>query len=231
MEIRLNKYLSMAGLGSRRKVEGEYILANRVFINNVLIKNLSYKVRPQDEIKVDGKKIEVQKKFEYYILNKPKGYVVSHKSQKGQKTIYNLLEPSMRKINYAGRLDKESHGLIILSNDGDFIHRLTHASFGTLKRYRVSLDFIPSNLARTFEKEGVVSEGCLLHVSKVKILSYENKQVEITLMEGQKRHIRRMFEGLGIKVLDLYRFAIGKMNLDQIHLAEGKFLRVEASDF
>ena len=232
IEYRLNKFLAQAGLGSRRGVEEKFILANRVQVNDIIIRDLSYKVQVTDDVKVDGKKLHFDTHFEYYILNKPKGVVVSRKSQnKNQKTIYQIINQNMSNLKYAGRLDVDSHGLVILSNDGDFIHSITHAKFGTLKKYRVILDQIPPKIKVLLENKGVVSENSILHVFKSKVISYENKIIEITLMEGKNRHIRRIFESLGVKVLDLYRFSVGKINLDKIKLAEGKTLAVKKEDF
>ena len=232
---RLNQYLAMAGLGARRKVEKEYILEERVSLNGRVIKSLGQKVNPEDEVRVDGKKIRLSQSFRYYVLNKPAGFVVSsivHSgAQKKQRTIYSILPPSMHSLRYAGRLDKESRGLIVLSDDGKFIQSITHPRFSMPKRYRVLLDKVPENLSQRLCREGVVYENQSLRAEKIHVLSQREKCIDMTLKEGRKRQIRRMMECLGVQVLDIYRYALGALSLDDLALKEGTYAAVEKNCF
>lgn len=237
---RLNRFLSQAGLGSRRKVESEFILAGRVSVNGHVNRVLHTRITPRDKLCVDGKQIRLPQSFRYYVLHKPKGYVVSSVPQKTQKTIYELLPANLHSLKYAGRLDKESRGLVVLSDDGVFIQFLSHARFQTPKRYRVALDRIPENLEDLTElpcKQGIRYEDSLLRAEQVRILSskargkLKEKWIEIVLLEGSKRHIRRMMEALGLQVLDLYRYAIGNVDLDRMALPEKKYRSIKPRCF
>ena len=233
---RLNRFLAQAGLGSRRKVESEFILAGRVSINGCTNRDLHTRLGPQDELCVDGKQIHLPEKFRYYVLHKPKGYVVSRLAQKGQKSIYALLPAELHSLKYAGRLDKESRGLVVLSDDGEFIQFLTHARFQTPKYYRVALDHIPEDLGDLTEllcEKGIQYKDTLLRAEQVKVLASQTKKkwLEIVLREGRKRHIRRMIEGLGLQVLDLYRYAVGNVSLDHLALSEKSYKAVSPHCF
>lgn len=221
---RINRYLAMAGIASRRKSE-ELLLAGRVSLNGKLLHQLSQKVDIHDEVHVDGKIISLaKKKFQYYMLNKPQGYVVSRRAQGNQRTIYKLLPPNLHSLNYAGRLDKNSHGLVILSDDGDFLHNITHAREEIKKYYHLSLDTISSGLLHKL-KQGIWDDGEYLKIVDARVVSYTDNMIEIILHEGRKRHLRRMIRALGGKVLDLYRYRIGHLNIENkaMRLKEGSY--------
>ena len=129
-QLRINKAIALSGLTSRRKAE-ELIKSGKVKVNGKVVRELGLKISRTDSLEVDNKKISLKSHTSTYILmNKPKGYVVSNSDEKGRKTIYDLLPDEYKSLKYAGRLDKDSEGLIILSNDGDFINNITHPNIG-----------------------------------------------------------------------------------------------------
>lgn len=229
---RLNHFLAKAGLGARRKVETQLILAGRVRINGKIIKDLNTKVSEKDMVCVNEQEIKLPINFQYYILNKPKGFVVTKLSQKKQKTIYLLLTEELQKLNYAGRLDKDSRGLVVLSDDGDFIQNITHASNKVSKYYRVRLNSIPPNISDLICKQGVQVENELLRADSAKIVHNQaNSYLELVLKEGRNRQIRKMMRGLGLHIIDLYRYAIGKINIEKLGLKEGQYQLINPKFF
>ena len=241
--LRLNRFLAQAGLGSRRKVEKDFILAGRVSVNGSVERALHRKILPEDRLYVDGKRILLPRSFRYYALHKPRGYIVSRVVRKGQRSIYSLLPAPLRDLKYAGRLDKESRGLIVLSDDGDFIHSLSHARFESPKYYRVTVQVSSPKKAPLYwteaqwreelSKKGVWYEDSLLRAEKVDLISSEKERqvLNIILYEGRKRHIRRMMEGLGFRVLDLYRYALGALKLEALGLGERECKAINPSRF
>jgi 23S rRNA pseudouridine2605 synthase len=229
--FRINQYLARAGFGSRRETES-IVNEGRVELNGNRITTLDTRVRPGDIVSVDGKTVRTAEKYHYVIMNKPAGYVVSKKGFGGEKTIYSLLPQDMRSLKYAGRLDRESRGLLLLSDDGDFIQAMTHPSKRMTKRYLVTVNTLPAekDLQKMFYK-GVVEGGELLRAIRASVLSREPITVEIILGEGKKRHIRRMFKTLGIKVTDLFRAGIGFFNIEENPIEEGHFMEIDPAAF
>lgn len=232
-EIRINKYLSLCGVGSRREVE-EYILQGKVSINGVPINDLSYKVKKTDLVILDGKRIRPIANHIYIAVNKPKGYLVSKKKfNKKEKLIYDILPENIKKqyhLGYAGRLDKNSRGLVILSSDGIFLYHVTHPKYKVLKKYYVQLDesltFYDFNL---LTGKGVLDGKERLRAISIQTRDVEQHIYEIVLMEGKKRHIRRMFNALLYEVIDLYRFAIGNFSLEDFPIPQGEYKEFDPS--
>ena len=223
---RINRYLSLAGSGllSRRKSEA-LVLAGRVSVNGKVLDQLQQKITADDEVWIDGRRITLEpQSFQYYMLNKPRGYVVSRRAQGKQKTIYELLPKDLQHLKYGGRLDKESRGLLILSNDGNLLYHLSQASYQVTKYYRLRLSHIPLQLLSNLQK-GVWDAGECLKIADAKILSQEQKVIEITLYSGKKRHLRRMLQAFDTQVLDLYRYRIGSLNIEEkaMRLLEGEY--------
>lgn len=232
-EIRINRYLALCGVGSRREVE-DFILSGRVYVNGIPIKDLAYKVKKTDLVLLDNQRVFPNKNHIYLAINKPKGYIVSKKKfKKSEKIVYELIPENYRKkynLGYAGRLDKESRGLVILSSDGFFIHHLTHPKYKVLKKYYVQLD----DKLTLYDFNLLTGKGVIDNKERLRVLSISTKDIEkniyeLTLMEGKKRHIRRMFNVLFYEVLDLYRVAIGKFNLEQYPIPEGEYIEFDPS--
>lgn len=222
MEVRLQKIISEAGIASRRKAE-ELIVEGKVKVNNKVVKELGYKADPEkDHIRVDGREIKIEHKKVYIALHKPVGIISSRKDEKGRKTVIDLI-PTNTYMYPVGRLDFDSSGLILLTNDGELANALMHPSFEIPKTYIVTINGIISNMLLEKFQKGIRLEDGVTAPAKVKVLSRENDQtkMEVTITEGKNRQIRRMFEALGHEVIRLKRIKIGEITLGE--LASGKF--------
>lgn len=219
--MRINKYIAQSGFCSRRKAD-ELIEAGRVSVNGKVVTLLGYEIRTKDKVQIDGKNLRI-KKLEYYRFYKPTGYITTHDDEKGRKTIYDILPPEMSHLNPVGRLDKDSSGLLILTNDGNLAYELTHPSIKVAKVYHVTVD---ANLK--VEELQKLADGIELEPNKIAycdcvILEKKKNEtfLEITLYQGLNRQIRRMFEFLGHNVVHLKR--IRHATLDLVGLKKGQF--------
>ncbi|MCB1171434.1 MAG: hypothetical protein KDK25_13900, partial [Leptospiraceae bacterium] len=228
--VRINRYLARAGFGSRRQVE-DYVTAGRVKINGKTVTALDSRVGPGDMVTLDGRQVHFTEGHIYMGFNKPAGYAVSAKSFPGSPSIYEILPRDCQGLKYAGRLDRDSRGLLVLSNDGEFLNQVMHPARRVTKRYIVTLDELPEaeELSGAFYR-GVVDEGELLRAVRVGIISRPEKQVEVILSEGKKRQIRRMFASLDVKVLDLYRVSVGFLSLENHAVKEGSTFSFEPEE-
>lgn len=227
--IRLNRYLAQCGLGSRRQCD-ELISAGRILVNGKKVLVLGMKIDPaQDRIDYNGKKVREIRKLEYVAYHKSKGTLVTAKDPKKRKTIYDEIKRSgynADHLKYIGRLDRDSEGLLILTNDGDMIHALTHPRFHIKKVYQIRINKkVSENDAEVMVKDGVMSEGERLHAGAVRRIvskaDLNNFWYEIDLYEGKNRQIRRMFSALGYDVLRLKRTQFSSIKLK--NLPRGKF--------
>lgn len=218
--MRINKYLAHSGVCSRRQAD-ELISQGRVSINEDVVKELGVKVSPEDIIKLDGKEVKLSKKFEYFLLNKPIGYVSTVKDPHAEKTVLDLVK-SEERLYPVGRLDKDSRGIIIITNDGDLTYKLTHPKKDIFKTYEVILDKKPKEVDLKTLIIGIPMDGYLTKRCKIKKISNYNYQISIS--EGKNRQVRRMFNYIGCKVVDLKRISIGKIKDN--YLPEGKFRKL-----
>lgn len=222
--MRLNRFLAQCGLGSRRSCE-QLIRAGRIRINGVTITDLATQVDPsQDKVEYKGKDIQAVRPLQYVAYHKPKGPVVTHNDPQGRQTVYDALEQScghsMTHLNYVGRLDRNSEGLLLLTNDGALIHGLTHPRYHIKKVYRVRTEGpVPEEDLRRMTHEGVVSQGQVLHAKIAKPVQPAQAKrgtehwYEIHLLEGKNRQIRRMFESLSHRIVRLKRTRFGPIKL------------------
>ena len=224
--MRINKFLASGGLSSRRKAE-EYILNGRIKVNGEVMTNLAYDVKDDDVVLVDNKPISSQK-FEYYMLNKPKGYVSTASDDRGRKTVVELID-TLSRIYPVGRLDYESEGLLILTNDGELTNKLTHPKHNISKTYLVNINTDISTDELEKLKNGVVIDGYKLHSCEIKILEKNKLQtkMEITIFEGRNREIRKMFETLNKTVVFLKRIKIENLALGKLKRGEYRKLTNE----
>jgi 23S rRNA pseudouridine2605 synthase len=214
--VRLNRFLALAGLSSRRGAE-EYIRHGRVTVNGQLSTNLATQVAPSDQVKVDGQTVRTQE-FVYLLLNKPADYLTTRSDERSRKTIYDLLPADLPKLAHVGRLDKESEGLLLLTNDGDLAFRITHPKFKLEKEYLVTLDREMEGEDSAKTKKGVyLAEGRARFEAIAKV---NPRQVRVVLTQGIKRQVRRVFAALGYKVKRLQRVRIGP--LTDLGLRSGK---------
>ncbi len=221
--MRINRYLAYCGLGSRREVE-KLVEDRRVQVNGKTLDDLGYRVQPDDLVLVDGKTVRPSESRVYIALNKPPGYVVSRRSFPGNPSVYELLSPEHANLGYAGRLDRESRGLVILSSDGAFIQSIAHPRQGVTKRYIVTVDAsIDDADLGIMTGRGVKDEGEVLRAISARVIDRKEKRVEIILAEGRNRQIRRMFEALEYQVVDLQRVSVGRLSLEDHSVPEGEF--------
>lgn len=228
MEERLQKYLANCGVASRRKCE-EYILQGRVKVNEKTVSELGIKVNPEkDIIKFEEKEIKPEKKFVYILLNKPIGYVTTANDQFGRDTVLDLAKVKERVVP-VGRLDMYTSGALILTNDGDFVYKVTHPKHEIEKTYTVTVKGIVQDSEVKMLKNGVIIEDYKTKPAKVKILKTDIEKnisrLEITIHEGKNRQIRKMCEAVGRKVLSLHRSKIGKIGVKDLEIGKWRYLQ------
>jgi 23S rRNA pseudouridine2605 synthase len=221
--MRLNKFLALCGLGSRRKCES-LIQAGRVAIDGNVVESLGISVNEQTSIvKVDGKRVFPPQEFVYILLNKPKGYVTTANDELGRKTVLDLL-PDKFRLFPVGRLDKDTMGALLLTNDGEFAFQLIHPKFNVDKIYQVSLNRPINNADVQKLQSGILLEEGVTSPCQVKIVQPDQKKIEIILHEGRKRQIRRMLKSLGYEVVDLIRTQFGAIVLKNLKPGEWRYL-------
>ena len=220
--MRLNKFMATAGVASRRKCD-EIILEGRVKINAKVVKKLGVQVDPQkDLVTIDDGAIRIKGDFEYYLLNKPTGYVTTVSDPQGRRTVMELIPDSRKRLYPIGRLDYNTSGLLLVTNDGDLTQKLTHPSFELGKTYVAKIEGEVTLLDVAKLRSGVDIGGFVTSKADVNLLSSNKKEsrVKLTIHEGKNRQVRKMFESIGKKVLELERIAIGKLNLSGLKVGE-----------
>ncbi len=222
--LRLNKYLALQ-LGVSRR-EADNLIAQRKVTINGETATLGGRFKRGDDIAVDGKKIDGETAYECIALHKPTGYVCSRKRQGDNPTIYELLPESFHRLKPVGRLDRDSSGLILLSNNGDFAYQMTHPSFYKVKKYNVRLDKDLEPLHQQMISDyGVSLEDGPSKLQLERMSESNRKEWVITMHEGRNRQIRRTFDSLGYKVLKLHRTNFGNYSLGDI--PAGKYKSVD----
>ena len=226
--VRLNKYIASSGLCSRRAAD-ELIEAGKVNVNGKIVTELGYLVQPKDKVFVDKKMVRPVK-HEYYKFFKPAGYITTADDEKGRKTIYDLLPENLYHLKPVGRLDKDSTGLLILTNDGELINQLTHPSVKVPKIYLVSID------SRIHKHEleqmalGIEIEKGKMAYADITVLEMDSKSttMKITLFQGLNRQIRKMFEHFGYNVKTLKRIQHATVSLEGLKRGEFKPIKPQA---
>ena len=223
MSMRLNKFLSSCGVASRRKCE-EIILAGKVSVNGKVTNVLSTIVNEKvDKVEVDGVAIKLPAQFVYLKMNKPKGYACTASDERGRKTIFDLLESDVRLFN-VGRLDYDTEGLLLLTNDGDFANLVTHPKYHFEKEYIVTAEGEVKEGDLAVLRKGVVIDGQRMPTARVKLLSFDGKwsKVSVVIDEGQNHQVRRMFEAIGKDIKLLKRVRIGDVHLGGLYRGKTK---------
>ncbi|MBO5413038.1 MAG: rRNA pseudouridine synthase [Clostridia bacterium] len=227
-EIRLQKYLASKGIASRRKCE-EYINQGKVKINGETVKELGIKVNPNKvKIEFNGKEIKnTHEPHVYILLNKPIDYVTTVKDQFGRNSVLDLVKINKR-IVPVGRLDMYTSGALILTDDGDFVYKITHPKHEITKTYTVTLKGIPTSEEIRKLENGVDIGGFTTSKAKVKILKTDEEagtsRLEITIHEGKNRQIRKMCEAINKKVLALHRSKIGNIGVKDLKIGTWRYL-------
>ena len=215
--IRLQKFLAEAGVASRRASE-QFILAGRVTVNGRPARELGAKIQPgHDEVAVDGAPVKARRKI-YVALHKPRGFLCTRSDPEKRSTLADLLPREWQHLAPVGRLDRDSEGLIFLTNDGEFALRLTHPRYGVHKIYHATVEgrAAPRVVARLLA--GIEDCGDLLKAERARILSANNSHsvIELELGEGRNREVRRMLAALDLNVARLQRIQIGRIKLGEL---------------
>ncbi len=205
--MHLNKYIAHAGICSRRKAV-DYIKAGLVRVNGTIVENPAYQVLPTDTVRVDGQDIKTERRW-YIVLNKPKDYLCTVSDERGRKTILELLGNVVTARVYpVGRLDRNTTGVLLISNDGDLVQQLIHPKFEVEKVYAVDLNKALTSVDRNHLLNGIRLDGSLVTCDDITIVQGgRGKQVIVTLHSGKYRVVRRMFELLGYDVVALDRIS------------------------
>lgn len=226
MRERLQKVIATAGVASRRQAE-KMITEGRVSVNNVVTTQLGEKADPEkDIIRVDGKIISTEKTKYYIALNKPSGFVTTLHDPENRPTIVDLIGGIPERVYPVGRLDYDSRGLLLLTNDGDFAQKIQHPRFRKPKVYKVKIQGHLSKKDLNQLVRGIKTGDDVFRPENVKMEKYNNKScwLRLTLREGQNRIVRRGFEALGYRVAHLVREAIGSLNLGGLKEGEWRHL-------
>ncbi len=231
MEERLQKYLANNGIAARRKCE-EYILEGRVKVNGQVVTELGTKINPEiDVVEFDEKKVEKVEQHVYILLNKPIGYVTTVKDQFDRPTVLDLVK-TKEKVIPVGRLDMYTSGALLLTNDGEFVNKITHPKNEVEKTYTVTVKGIVNNDDVEKLENGVEipmdDETFVTGKAKVKILKTEEEKnfsrLQITIHEGKNREVRKMCEAIGRKVLALHRRKIGNLDVKSLKIGQWRYL-------
>lgn len=235
MEERLQKFLANQGICSRRKAE-EKILQGKVKVNGQVITELGTKIDPEkDEICYEDKLVSNQIEKVYILLNKPIGYVTTVKDQFNRPTVMELLKEHGKRIKTSvvpvGRLDMYTSGALILSNDGEFVYKITHPKHEITKTYQVTVKGTIAESEVEQLKQGVDIGEYVTKLAQVRIMKIDSEKdisrLEITIHEGKNRQVRRMCEAVGRKVLALHRSKIGNLNVKDLKLGQWRYLKKE----
>lgn len=227
-KIRLQKYMAQCGVASRRHAE-ELIQAGRVKVNKDIVTEMGIRVSEQDRVEVDGKLIKKEKKLIYIMLNKPSGYVSTVSDPEGRKTVLDLIDGVNERIYPVGRLDYDTTGLIILTNDGDFAFQNTHPGQETRKTYIAEVLGMPSNKTLQALRKGIMLDDKPTAPALVEVVDIKAKStvLKIIIHEGRNRQVKRMCEAVEHPVLRLKRTAVGSLTLGDLKPGEWRYLSIK----
>lgn len=224
---RLNKAIAEAGIASRRAAD-ELISQGRVMVNGSVVTELGTRVTPSDRVSVDGKLIGNPERNVYVLLNKPKDTISTTSDEKGRRTVMSLVK-SQQRIYPVGRLDRNTTGVLLLTNDGELAHRLMHPSYGIERHYHAELDKpIDLKHARAIAEGGVdLGSGDVSGACDVQVADKDRRSVAITLTEGKNREVRRLFEAFGYEVVRLQRKSYAGLTARGLDRGESRSLTRE----
>jgi pseudouridine synthase len=220
--MRLNKFLAQAGIASRRQAD-QMIKDGRVLLNNIVLTEMGMQVNPEtDQIKVDGQPVVLKEENEYLILNKPPGYLSTVSDPFDRPIVMNLLPKGNTRLYPVGRLDLDTSGLLLFTNDGELTLALTHPRHLVEKVYQVRVNGLPNEEKLQNLATGVLLEDGLTAPAKIALEGIENGNaiIEITIREGRKRQIKRMMQTIGHPVISLHRAAVGPLKLGDLKPGE-----------
>lgn len=227
MEERLQKFLARAGVASRREAE-KLIASGKVKVNGNIVTILGTTINPHiDQVKVNGKLIKRPENNIYLMLNKPKGYITTAKDERGRPTVLDLIgEGITERVYPVGRLDRDTEGLLLITNDGSLAHGLTHPKYKIFKTYRALVSGVPQKNDLLKLRKGIIIDQKMTSPAKVKFIKDFGKEslIEISIYEGRNQQVRRMFEQIGFPVLHLRREKITFLELGSLDLGKYRHL-------
>lgn len=223
--MRLNKYIASAGICSRRKAD-ELIAAGNVKINGAVMREMGYDVQEGDQVSVNGRPVEAADNKVYVAVNKPKGYITSMDDDRDRATVAQLVSDIPERLFPVGRLDYNTTGLLLMTNDGDLAYRLTHPKHEVYKTYVAMVSGIVSDARLAKLRKGVDIGGFVTSPAKVRVIKQNQRStvVEISIHEGKNRQVRKMFKAVGNNVIELERIAIGDLRLG--HMQQGHYRKL-----
>ena len=222
--MRLNKFLSTAGVASRRKCD-ELIKDGKIYVNGEVQSNLGIVIdEKKDVVEYLGERVILPSSFIYLKMNKPKGYACTASDEKGRKTIFDLLEDKSVRLFNVGRLDYDTEGLIFLTNDGEFANSVIHPKFQIEKEYIVTVEGAMKESEFAVLRKGAVINGERMPSAKVNPISFDGKvtKLSVVITEGQNHQVRRMFEAIGRDIKLLKRVRIGSVHLGNLYRGKTK---------
>jgi len=225
--MRLSLFVAKSGYASRRKAD-ILIEDGQVEVNGVVVREPYFQVEPEDNVKACGKKLTVSEKI-YLVFNKPEGVTTTLQDKFAEKKVMDFLPRKFNGVFPVGRLDKNSSGLLILTNDGDLCYRLTHPKFSVEKEYLIRVcGSMPDNVS-LLAKKGIVDEGEHLKAKSVSVIKRDKQSTVcvVVVCEGKKRHIRRLLAGLGFPVMELKRIRIDRLLLGDLKPGEYRIISKE----
>jgi 23S rRNA pseudouridine2605 synthase len=215
--MRINQYISQSGVASRRKAEA-LVLGGKVSVNGVVVKELSTQIGENDVLEIDGQKISPVKKYTTIAFHKPPGVICTKEDPQGRKTIYDCLPSGFSSLKYVGRLDLQSRGLVLLSDNGELVHRLTHPKYQIERSYLVWTSKELSRRAMETLLNGIdIGDG---EIGKVKDIYLDDGFVELVLTEGKNREIRKMLHALHYHIEDLKRIGFANIKLGDLNAGD-----------
>lgn len=227
--MRLNKFLSTAGVASRRKCD-ELIKDGKIYVNGEVQSNLGIVIdEKKDVVEYLGERVILPSSFIYLKMNKPKGYACTSSDEKGRKTIFDLLEDKSVRLFNVGRLDYDTEGLIFLTNDGEFANNVIHPKFQIEKEYIVTVEGAMKESEFAVLRKGAVINGERMPSARVNPISFDGKvtKLSVVITEGQNHQVRRMFEAIGRDIKLLKRVRIGSVHLGNLYRGKTKPMTAE----
>ena len=227
---RLSKKIARSGFSSRREAE-KYIESGRVKVNGIIIKELSFQVGINDQIHIDGRRINKEGKTRLWKFHKPKGLITSHKDEKSRQTIFQILPKNLPRLITVGRLDLNSEGLLLLTNDGDLKRKLELPSSKIVRSYRVRAKGVANENKLSRLRQGITVDGIRYRPMELNIIKQNTSNVwlSVRLTEGKNREIRLSFQAIGLQVNKLIRTSFGPITLGK--LDKGQIEEVELDSF
>ena len=230
--MRINKFLAQAGVASRRGAD-ELITLGKIKINGKVVTELGYDVKDKDVVEYDGNIVKTNNEFVYYMLNKPKGYITTVSDDRGRKTVMNLMKDVNQRIFPVGRLDYNTEGLLLFTNDGELANKLMKPNFEVEKTYICEVEGEIKESELAVIRAGVVIDGKRLNKCKAKLKEFKNNKskLEITINQGLNRQIRKMMEFIGKNVVNLKRIKIGDLKVGGLSRGEHRQLKDYEVDY